>query len=92
MREMPHSYEYSRERRRGKWRFDDDEPLFQKRQGPARALPSLESIDETDGLPEGTAGRPGTSRTPWPADRALPGLAGHRAGRGQHRARHPQDR
>src|ERR1700761_3980550 len=50
---MPHSYEYSRERRRGKWRFDDDEPLFQKRQGPARALPSLETIDETDGLPEG---------------------------------------
>jgi RIO kinase 1 len=50
---MPHSYEYSRERRRGKWRFEDDEPLFQKRQGHARALPSLEVIDETDGLPEG---------------------------------------
>ena len=53
MREMPHQYEYSRERRRGKWRFEEDEPLFQKRQGPARALPSLEAIDETDGLPEG---------------------------------------
>src|ERR1700743_3318338 len=50
---MPHSYEYSRERRRGKWRFEDDEPLFQKRRGHARALPSLEVIDETDGLPEG---------------------------------------
>ncbi len=53
MRDMPHSYEYSRERRRGKWRFEDDEPLFQKRRGHARALPSLEVIDETDGLPEG---------------------------------------
>jgi RIO kinase 1 len=53
VRDMPHSYEYSRERRRGKWRFNDDEPLFQKRQGHARALPSLEVIDETDGLPEG---------------------------------------
>src|SRR6201992_3802796 len=50
---MPHQYEYSRERRRSKWRFEEDEPLFQKRQGPARALPSLEAIDETDGLPEG---------------------------------------
>ena len=53
MRDMPHSYEYSRERRRGKWRFDEDEPLFRKRPGHARALPSLEAIDETDGLPEG---------------------------------------
>src|ERR1700760_4699490 len=50
---MPHQYEYSRERRRGKWRFEEDEPLFQKRQGPARALPSLDASDETDGLPEG---------------------------------------
>jgi RIO kinase 1 len=53
VRDTPHSYEYSRERRRGKWRFDDDEPRFQKRQGPARTLPTLEEIDETDGLPEG---------------------------------------
>ena len=53
MRDLPHSYEYHRERRRGKRRFDDDEPLFQKRQRHARALPSLDVIDETDGLPEG---------------------------------------
>src|SRR6201994_2235907 len=50
---MPHSYEYSRERRRGKWRFENDEPNSRTRRGPARALPSLEAIDETDGLPEG---------------------------------------
>src|ERR1700759_5798030 len=50
---MPHQYEYRRERCRCKWRFKEDEPLFQKLQGPARALPSLETIDETDGLPEG---------------------------------------
>jgi len=39
--------------RRGKWRFDDDAPTTAKRVGRRRALPSLESLDATDGLPEG---------------------------------------
>jgi RIO kinase 1 len=39
--------------RRGKWRFDDDEPVSAKRTRGRRALPSLESFDATDGLPEG---------------------------------------
>jgi RIO kinase 1 len=52
VRDLSHSYEYSRERRRGKRRFDD-EPLFQKRQRHARGLPSLDVFDATDGLPEG---------------------------------------
>jgi RIO kinase 1 len=53
VRNLPHShsYEYHRERRRDKRRFDDD-PLFQKRQH-ARRLPSLDVIDATDGLPDG---------------------------------------
>ncbi len=53
MRDLPHSYEYSPRRRRGKQRFDDDEPLFAKRQRHARGLPSLDMLDATDGLPEG---------------------------------------
>ena len=53
MRDLPHSYEHSRERRRGKRRFDDDEPLFDKRRRHARRLPSLDALDATDGLPEG---------------------------------------
>src|ERR1700757_2161358 len=38
--------------RRGKWRFDDDEPTSVKR-ARRRALPSIEKFDTTDGLPEG---------------------------------------
>ena len=53
MRDLPHSYEYSRERRRDKRRFDDDQPLFDKRRRHARRLPSLDVLDATDGLPEG---------------------------------------
>ena len=39
--------------RRGKRRFDDDEPLSAKRTRGRRALPSIETFDATDGLPEG---------------------------------------
>jgi RIO kinase 1 len=39
--------------RRGKWRFDDDEPISAKRTRGRRKLPSIESFDATDGLPEG---------------------------------------
>jgi RIO kinase 1 len=39
--------------RHGKWRFDDDEPVSAKRTRGRRALPSLETFDATDGLPEG---------------------------------------
>src|SRR6202008_1481244 len=38
--------------RRGKWRFDDDEPTSVKRVR-RRALPPIEEFDTTDGLPEG---------------------------------------
>jgi hypothetical protein len=38
--------------RRGKWRFDDDEPTSVKRVR-RRALPPIEQFDATDGLPEG---------------------------------------
>ena len=53
MRNLSHPYEYNRERRRDKRRFDEDQPLFQKRQRHARGLPSLDVSDATDGLPEG---------------------------------------
>ncbi len=53
MRELPHSYEYHRERRRDKRRFGDDEPLFQKRQRHVPRAASLDANDATDGLPEG---------------------------------------
>jgi RIO kinase 1 len=43
----------SRPARRGARRFDDDEPLFAKRNRHRRGLPSLEIFDATDGLPEG---------------------------------------
>jgi RIO kinase 1 len=39
--------------RRGKRRFDDDEPYFQKRSRHRVAMPSVETLDITDGLPEG---------------------------------------
>jgi RIO kinase 1 len=39
--------------RRGKRRFDDDEPTTAKRVRGRRMLPSIESFDATDGLPEG---------------------------------------
>jgi RIO kinase 1 len=39
--------------RRGKRRFDDDEPATAKRVRVRRALPSIEVFDATDGLPEG---------------------------------------
>jgi RIO kinase 1 len=38
--------------RRGKRRFDDDEPTFAKR-GPRRSLPPADAEDATDGLPAG---------------------------------------
>jgi RIO kinase 1 len=38
--------------RRGKRRFDDDEPTFAPR-GRRRSLPSLDAFDTTDGLPDG---------------------------------------
>jgi RIO kinase 1 len=53
VRDVPHSYEYNQERRRDKRRFNEDEPLFQKRQRHARRLPSVDVSDATDGLPEG---------------------------------------
>ena len=39
--------------RRGKWRYDDDEPTTAKRVRRRRALPPIEKFDATDGLPEG---------------------------------------
>jgi RIO kinase 1 len=39
--------------RRGKRRSDDDEPYFQKRSRHRVAMPSVETLDITDGLPEG---------------------------------------
>jgi RIO kinase 1 len=39
--------------RRGKRRFDGDEPVSAKRTRGRRALPSIETFDATDGLPEG---------------------------------------
>jgi RIO kinase 1 len=39
--------------RRGKRRFDDDEPYMAKRVRGRRALPPIEAFDATDGLPEG---------------------------------------
>ena len=38
---------------RGKRRYDDDEPTWAKRVRGHRALPSMETFDATDGLPEG---------------------------------------
>lgn len=46
---MPHSASG----RRGKRRFDDDEPLFAKRNRHRRALPSLAEFDATDGVEDG---------------------------------------
>ena len=39
--------------RRGKQRFDDDEPTTAKRVRGRRSLPPIEVFDATDGLPEG---------------------------------------
>jgi RIO kinase 1 len=39
--------------RRGKRRFDDDEPAFAKRGAPRRSLPPPDALDAVDGLPEG---------------------------------------
>jgi RIO kinase 1 len=39
--------------RRGKWRFDDNEASFAKRNRHRRSLPSLADIDVADGLPDG---------------------------------------
>jgi RIO kinase 1 len=39
--------------RRGKWRYDDDEPTTAKRVRRRLTLPSLESFDASDGLPAG---------------------------------------
>jgi RIO kinase 1 len=48
-----HPSVYGGEYRRGKRRFDDDQPSMAKRVRVRRALPSLEAFDATDGLPEG---------------------------------------
>jgi hypothetical protein len=40
-------------RRRGKQRFDDDEPITAKRVRGRRGLAPIETFDATDGLPEG---------------------------------------
>jgi RIO kinase 1 len=39
--------------RRGKRRFDDDEPLFAKRESHRATLPSDDALDAVDGLPDG---------------------------------------
>jgi RIO kinase 1 len=39
--------------RRGKRRFDDDEPTFAKRSRHRAALPAADAFDSADGLPEG---------------------------------------
>ena len=39
--------------RRGKRRFDDDEPTFAKRQRHRPSLPAPDAFDSVDGLPEG---------------------------------------
>ena len=39
--------------RRGKRRFDDDEPTFAKRQRHRPSLPAPDALDSVDGLPEG---------------------------------------
>ena len=39
--------------RRGKRRFDDDEPTFAKRRRQRPGLPALDAFDAVDGLPEG---------------------------------------
>jgi RIO kinase 1 len=39
--------------RRGKRRFDDEEPVFAKRDRHRRSLPSADTFDSTDGLPTG---------------------------------------
>jgi hypothetical protein len=39
--------------RRGKRRFDDDQPTTAKRVRQRRSLPPIETFDATDGLPEG---------------------------------------
>src|ERR1700745_1634344 len=49
--------------RRGKWRFDDDEPTSVKR-ARRRALPPIEQFDATDGLPEGDRWSPWDQSTP----------------------------
>jgi RIO kinase 1 len=64
----------SRPPRRAKWRPDDDEPLFAKRDRHRRSLPSIESTEATDGLTEGDrwsnwdqpdAGERGPQPYPW---------------------------
>jgi RIO kinase 1 len=48
----PHRHDAGHGRRSTR-RFDDDEPLFAKRNRHRRGLPSIETFDATDGLPEG---------------------------------------
>ena len=47
-----HSGDFRRSRRNPR-RFNDDEPYFQKRSRHRVAMPSVETFDITDGLPEG---------------------------------------
>ena len=53
MHDLPSAFDGEFSTRRGKRRFDDDEPVSVKRTRGRRALPSIETFDATDGLPEG---------------------------------------
>jgi RIO kinase 1 len=53
LHDVPSAFDGEFSTRRGKRRFDDDEPVSAKRTRGRRALPSLETFDATDGLPEG---------------------------------------
>jgi RIO kinase 1 len=53
LHDVPSAFDGEFSTRRGKWRFDDDEPVSAKRTRGRRALPSIETFDATDGLPEG---------------------------------------
>jgi RIO kinase 1 len=53
LHDLPSAFDGEFSTRRGKRRFDDDEPVSVKRTRGRRALPSIETFDATDGLPEG---------------------------------------
>jgi RIO kinase 1 len=50
--------------RRTKWRFNDDETTFTKRNRHRRSLPAEDASDSTDGLPEGDRWSPWDQSTP----------------------------
>jgi RIO kinase 1 len=53
LHDLPSAFDGEFSTRRGKRRFNDDEPVSAKRTRGRRALPSIETFDATDGLPEG---------------------------------------